>query len=307
MKKFAIRVVVFILPLLISAVLIELWARNNIFKAKSTYIEQHLSDIQVIALGSSQTQSAINPQYLDLKLASLAHSGSTLNLETLLFDKFFPRLPQLEFVIFELAPYNLERWTNEKSLKNHLYWIYYDLNNYGKSPPLRENFLLTANPQVHLNKLINLKFKSPLNEFGFVTQAPFTLADTNKQKEIINQQQVSERQLQALKPDRKKLYRKNAALLDARIQRCLDNKVKVILLSTPLFHSYKQRTYQLGPDKCKRRDAYLKKWAQTEGVYIWNWEDLFPGKKENFVNENHLSPQGAQELTVKMNQKLSDL
>jgi hypothetical protein len=65
--------------------------------------------------------------------------------------------------------------------------------------------------------------------------------------------------------------------------------------------------YQLNPAKCKRRDAYVKKWKDQTGVYIWNWEDLYPTKKENFVNGNHVSTQGAAELTKLMNSKLKEL
>lgn len=307
MKKFLFRFFIFAFPILLSAVLIEIWARNNTYQAKATYLQEHLSEIQLMVLGTSQSQSAIHPALLEVKMASLSHAGSTPNIESLLFDKFFPQLPRLKYVMFELAPYTLETWTSRNSSQNHLFWMYYGINNYQGNPPLKDYFLLTANPKAHIGNLFSFKVKSPFDEFGFITQAPFTLADSNKEKEILIQQVKSEKQLKAHQVDRLKWYKRNTALLDEKIQWCLNNNVKVILFSPPLFKPYKEIAYQLNPAKCKRRDAYVKKWKDQTGVYIWNWEDLYPTKKENFVNGNHVSTQGAAELTKLMNSKLKEL
>jgi len=89
------------------------------------------------------------------------------------------------------------------------------------------------------------------------------------------------------------------------IEYCLERNLKVIVLSPPTFSNYNQ---QRNPNVLRRRDSILTYIEDTyENVYFLNAEKDSDFIVEDFRNENHLNPKGAEKLTKKLNSFLKKI
>lgn len=132
MKRFAIRLLFFVIPALITVSLFEYYLREipNDYSYKNSYLQENAADIKVLILGNSHAYRGVIPEKLNLKAFNAAYVSQTLDLDFLVFDKFKEQLNSLEFVIINISYPSLfsslkiskESWR----LKN--YNLYYNLN-----------------------------------------------------------------------------------------------------------------------------------------------------------------------------------
>lgn len=312
MNKFFKSLLIFFIPILFFFTVVELNLRNNTFKAKAKYIEENREEIEVMVLGSSQNWRAINPAYISSKIAPLAHGGSAINIDFLLFEKYVHLLPKLKVVIFEAGYHNLEtRTKNSKWPKNHLFKIYYGIDNYKGNPPLKDYFLLSANFKEYFKKFITpLKTQKfgKFNQYGFITEYPTSEFhfesveyDSLKVKNIAAKYIKKNRQL---KFDKKEIYNRNTNKFKEIITQCLDNDISVVLLSPPKHYTYNNL---MKDDVLKRRDDFLQIYKNMGNVYFWNFEKSYEYQSELFLNPDHCNPEGAKIFSTTIDSLLSDL
>lgn len=307
MNNFLINISRFLLPFFLPLIILELSVRNNTFKAKANYIHQNKDSIEVMILGSSQNWRAINPKYLSNKIAPLAHGGSAINLDFLLFDKYIELLPNLKVVIFELGYHNLEDYRDSNWSKNHLFYIYYGINNYDAKPFLNENFLLTANFKEYLKRFITPVKNQPFgqfNEYGFITESPISMFERVNYDSLRIENKVKAYLKNRHKNISKKRFLMNTKKLRERVNRCLKNDIVVVFLSPPKHYTYND---EMLPDKLKRRDEFLQSYYSHKNVYIWNFERTYEYQPRMFGDPDHLNPKGAEIFSIKIDSVLSSL
>ncbi len=306
MSKFILRSILFFLPFLL-AFPIEKSVENNSFKIKSDYIEKNKSNIEILLLGSSQNNKAINSEFLDFKIAPLANDGSTINIDFLLFEEYFPKLPNLKIVIFELSYHSLEDLKPNNWNKNHLFLKFYNINNYGKNPPLSEQFLITSNPKEYLKKYFtpNLKLKdNKYNPFGYTLNSPSRFKKYNYNKKLIDKTSMDEYLRYRHQTENIKNYHINTKLLKKAIKICSRNNIKFVFLSPPKYYLYNNH---LNKKRANRRNLFLEETLTIKNLYVWNFEHLYENKTEYFLNEDHLNYKGSKQFTTVINQKLKYL
>lgn len=307
MNSFLKNLFIFSLPFLI-CIPVEISVRNNTFKAKSEHLYKHQDSIELMVLGSSQNWRAINPEFLSQKTAQLAHPSSATNIDYLLFEKFFSQLPNLKCVIFELSYQSLESICTNTWPNNHLLLHYYGINNYGRKPPLTEHFLISANPKEYLKRYFTKQTKQKFgsyNEFGFIYAYPQSrFKEHNFDKEEIKESSMTEYLKGRHQSESIENLNRNRRYLDSAISRCLENNVKVILLSPPKYYLYNEYMNQ---DKLKRRNQFLDTYRKVPNVYIMNYELEYESEVEMFLNEDHLNPLGAELFTKELNYRISQI
>lgn len=305
MKTFLFKAALFFLPFL-AIIPIELSVRNNTYKLKAEYVKTFKDSIEILILGSSQTNKGLNPEDLDFIVAPLANDGSTLNLDYLLFERYFDQLPNLKFVMFELSYHALEDSKPNDWNKNHLFYNYYKINNYGKEPPLSEKFLVTSNPKLYLMRYFTPVSKledSKFNDVGFILNSTSRFHKYDYDSVRISessQQEYMEGRHQKIDLEN---FKNNVNLMDNAIEKCLNQGVKVILLSPPKHYLYNQNMRE---EKLERRDKFFDKYKNRNGVYIWNYERLYENRTEWFLNEDHLNPEGAKIFASDLNKRLKE-
>ncbi|MCA0932390.1 hypothetical protein LCM02_07995 [Lutimonas saemankumensis] len=309
MKKFLFRAISFFFPVALLFVIVELTVRNNTFKAKADYIKKNKENIEVMILGSSHNWRAVNPKYLSFKTAPLAHGGSAINIDLILMEKYLELIPNLKFVILELGYHNLEDYRDRNWNKNHLFHIYYGINNYDKQPPLIDNFLLAVNPRQYIKRFIlpikNQQF-GRYNEYGFITDGP--KSDNMFEGVMYDSLQIKRLANNYLENKHKRVsdqyYLENTMKLKKMVTQCLKNNISVIFLSPPKHYTYND---EMLFDKLGRKDKFLQSYHNYENVYIWNFEETYEYQSEMFLDPDHLNPKGAKIFSIKLDSLLCDL
>lgn len=303
MKKFIIKIILFSLPFLL-AIPVELSVRNNTYKIKADLVKNKRDSIELLILGSSQTNKDLNPKNIDFITAPMANDGSTLNIDYLLFEKYFDQFPNLKYVIFEISYHSLEDIKDESWNKNHLFYNYYGVNNYGKEPLLSEHFLVSSNPKLYLMRYFTPKSKledTKFNEFGFVLNSTSRFEKYNFDAEKIRNTSMNEYLKGRHQRENVGYYNRITALIDDAINQCLERNVKVILLSPPKYHLYNE---YMNKNKLERRNKFFEKYKNNENVLIWNYEREYEHQTYYFLNEDHLNLKGSKIFTNEINSRL---
>lgn len=307
MKKFVIKTIVFFLPLVLLFFLIERSVRNNTFKAKAEYIHENIEGIEAMILGSSQNWRAVNPEFLNINVAPLAHGGSAINIDFLLFEKFVELLPNLKVVIFELGYHNLEDSRDSDWSKNHLLHIYYGINNYDTHPPLKDNFLLTANIKQYTKRFITSEESQEFgryNKYGFITDSPYWLFESLEYDSLRIEKGVEKYLKSRHKKTSKQKYLEHTEKLQKVVEQCLKNNISVVFLSPPKHYTYNKNMVD---GKLLRRDEFVQSYNKHKNVHFWNFEKIYEYQSEMFGNPDHLNARGAKFFSDKIDSLLRDL
>ena len=299
MKKFIFKYLLFMLPILILVTSIEIYNRlDNTFFAKKKYIENNQKSIEVLVLGSSQTWKAINPEYMTIKCAPLAHGGSAFNIDYLLFKKFVDKLPNLKIVMLESSYHTFDEYRDIKWNKNHLFWIYYGINNYGEHIPISEYFLMTANPKAYTKRIWESSTFTELgqyNKYGYITSNHQTLETGHYDSTFLKKRHFNENI---------KNFAENKKLLNEIIEICKERKLEVVLFSPPKYYTYNKN---YNSNKLARRDSLLSNFKKKNNIHIWNYEKSFENDTKVFYNEDHLNYNGAKKITLEIDKKLKKI
>ncbi|GGE32257.1 hypothetical protein [Psychroflexus planctonicus] len=299
MKKFIYQNILFFLPLILIASGVELYNRvNNTFYAKAKYVKKYQKSIEVLILGSSQTWRAINPEYMTIKSAPLAHGGSSLNIDYLLFKNFIENLPNLKVVLLETSYHTLDDYRNVEWSKNHLFWIYYGVNNYGSHIPKSDYFLLTANYKEYFKKTwtssIFPEF-GKFNKYGYITTASETL-ETGHYDSLTLKKRHSFENIQN--------YNKNKDLLNEIIDICEEKKIDIVFFSPPKYYTYNNYN---NINKLARRDSLISFYENRNNIHVWNYEKKWEKDTKIFYNEDHLNTNGSKKITIEIDAKLKKI
>ena len=108
MKKFLRNIGLFILPIVVVGVGLEILAESipNSYTYKREYIEQHGAQIRTLILGSSNAYDGINPSVLSHAF-NLANSSQTLEDDYRLLAKHIDSIDSLQTVIVGLGYHSL--------------------------------------------------------------------------------------------------------------------------------------------------------------------------------------------------------
>ncbi|AWW30811.1 hypothetical protein DN752_12130 [Echinicola strongylocentroti] len=306
MNRFLLNIIAFAIPLGLIFFPMEIYLRDNIYQAKSDYLTAHKDEIEALIMGPSYTWRGIDPLELEIPTASLAHEASAINTNLMLFDKYGPSLPKLNYVLFDLSLGYMENDNDQKWESNHLFNIYYGIKNYPSE--IKNNFLLTANFKFYV-KLFCAYMEDEenierFNESGFV----YKVSTYNN---LFRSFEYDTVQLKASGELFKRLvyqntihddyYQKNERLLKEMVATCKERGIQVIFVSPPKFHLNNEAATE---EIKARREQFLSQFEKDEDVWFWNYEHLLEDNPHYFLDNTHLNPKGAEIFTEIINKRL---
>lgn len=126
MNKFIRKILIFILPIVLFALGLELIVENipNSYSYKSFYVKAHVKDIKTLIIGSSNAYDGISPKELP-SCFNLANSGQALKEDYLLLSKYIDSMDSLETVILALGYHSLRSY--DTPMRKLYYTIYMDI------------------------------------------------------------------------------------------------------------------------------------------------------------------------------------
>jgi len=305
-RRFFYDVSIFLLPILILYTILEINLRKIPFepKVKYEYLLKNHNKIEILALGASQSERSINPEFLDINALNLGNSSQGLFEDFQLLKAFEPKLPNLELVILGL-PFNSvhigQDFTRTEVHQFNL--IFYDVNTFGRNIKPQDYLLFHTNPDLFSKRLINfLRGDSPikLNRHGFDINKFFGSYQAAEFK--IDQIDLKDIYIDNLA--NKKVLLKSKKILKEFLSYCQDKDIEVLLYSPPSHFLYNEL-----------RDKIM---VQERDSLVWNLKDKFPfvkffNEEENeefttkyFYNANHLNPEGAKKATLRLNEFINE-
>ena len=302
MRRFLIKISIFVLPIAVVVLGVELYLSSykSAFQTKAQYIKENEDKIECLVLGSSHNQNAINPEYIkNLNVANLAYSGQDLKLDFLLL-KEFQHLPKLKIVIIELAYHGLENATSPGYDRNTIYLRFYKINNFDRTPRLLDYSIFLSNPGMYTSFLNPFMEKIPVNKYGFVAE----LCDLEKSIHRFKNAQYDTAYLYKTRVNMFTTrhntesidnFNNNTRFFENMIQMCLNHKLKVLVITPPLYKTYyelinankKKRTEQfIARAKSKFPSIVYKDFSTGDGFSVYD-----------FMNYDHLNPVGAEKFS----------
>lgn len=303
MKKFLLKTLLFLIPLFVLAIGIELLIRHipNDYNAKNNYLKAHGQEIEVLILGSSHVYFGVNPDLFTRNCFNLAHIAQTPEFDLKLFQKYQDQLTNVKVLLYPISYFTLfwDLQSSAESWRMKNYTIYYQLDAARSVNDYAE--LLSIKPKLNYQRVIDYytKHKSEIavtpKGWGFNCLAQYSQ----------NLEESAPVAAQRHTLPTHQFYPKNSNEVDQLLQLCKQQDIKVILFFPPASEPYRklvdpkqlQMTYQ-------KIDTFLNKFSNCTFL------DFFADTtfiRQDFLDADHLNDQGAIKLSHKLNQEINKL
>ncbi len=299
----------FFIPVVLAYLALELLVLNipiN-YKLFGKYLETHSQEIEVMGLGSSQVKCGFNPEFCDKTAINLASTSQHHNEDFNILKGTVYRLPKLKYVLLELSYNHLELPHHPDDYwKNTIYLKYYNVNAFERPTWFKDRLVYLSNAHFYSHILMDYYFyktnKTELNEYGF---------DTNNhegafKKLNYDESKIATHKFKIITREDLDIFKKNTAYFFKMLDYAKTEDLKVIVCTLPLYKTYlKERNQNI----VRRRDSVLKIIkSKYKNVVLLNEEtDTLNFTANDFLNENHLNPDGAKKFTDLINRKLDSL
>lgn len=303
-RNFLKRILVFFIPVVLLYIILELLVLQIPFNyvTTSAYFNSEKDEIEIIALGPSQTNSAVNPKFFDKSAISLASTSQHHNLDFKILKQTKDRLSKLEYVVLELSYSHLELPHNSKNFwKNNIYLKYYDVNAFERKTYFKDRLIYLTRPDIYSKHLTNhyiRKKEGPtLNKYGFNEKVNKGLFYSLEYSDSL----IAFKNFKINISPNLKTFNHNTAFLYDMLDYIQKEDLKVIVCTMPLYKTYLDKR---NPDILTRRDSILRLLPNKyNNVKIFEREnDTVNFSTSDYINHNHLNPRGAKKFSKALNE-----
>ena len=298
MRRYLIKTIVFLFPVLVCVVICEAMLRrvDNDYKYKNNWLSKNASSVQVLSLGSSHGYFGIDPTQFELNAFNAAHVSQDIKYDNFIFNKFVNEMDSLKFIILPISYFtpcsNLEKGIEDWRVK--YYMMYYHCPYH----PLNLKFHLEIADGIHpLRVLRAIQGKDDnryCTDLGQGTQYKLASRSDNWKE---SGKVAAERHTG--KGINWEQYQQNMPKLKEILETCKSKGIKVILLTTPTYYTYRENLLDeklnLAFDCCREMQ---KKYDNTVWLNLLD-DDRFVD--DDFYDADHLNEYGAKKLSAILN------
>lgn len=307
MKRFILKSVLFISPLIIFLFYIEFHLKliPNSYSFKRKCLEEQLDSIQVLVLGSSQSYHGINPAYFKLNTFNLSNVSQSLFYDTKLTLKYIDKMPKLKYVIINISYFSLgsaliDGTENWRSYYYSQYWDVnypeiklYDLKKYSQ--------ILLYTPQISFS-YFRKNFEITLTE-GIDRKGYLKNDSTNSYKNI-NDTLGHKRVLFHDNKFNESRYIENRNYLESLLSSLKKRNIIPLIITPPVFSTYSKYADK---NKIKKNNEIINYLCKK---YNCQYLDYFTDNrfvKSDFKDNDHLNFAGAEKFSKILNEKLKGI
>jgi hypothetical protein len=301
MKKFILLLLIFLLPAIIFVGVIEYDCRTNtVFSFKKKYFERNYDKIELMFIGSSHTQNAINPEFIERKSCNMAFGAQPMSIDYYLLDKYIDKMPKLSTVFLEVSHHRFYVDLNPNDWNGHIYSNLYDIYyNVEKYSIKNYSFLASENKfftSAFFKKINPTGYKYKLNEFGFIVN------DSNDRFSKLKYDTIKINNSFVLDFRFNSKYKKlNEEFLNRTVQLLQRKNIKVVLFSPPLYKTF----YNAIPVDVKAHfDSTINSVKNRYLIDYLNYIEDQNFGVHDYKNDNHLNSDGAKKLCININNAL---
>ena len=310
MKKFLRKTTLFILPIILIIIMMEILLRHipNDYTYKNCCLTKYANHIETLIFGSSHSYYGINPAYFNHSAFNAAYVSQSLRFDYEIFKKQIDSLPNLKNIILTVSYFTLygnlsiggESWR----IKN--YDIYCGINPYKRTIEYRSEAFgqkLKVNLLRIYSYYIEHNSEITASELGWGMRHS---SRSNRPKDLEKSARTAvlrHTEKDADSEKAKQTFGKNTSILQSLVSDCDKRGINVILLTTPAFKSYREKLNleQLNATvsiACKIASGY-------DNCRYVNLLDDSTFVESDFYDADHLSEQGAKKLSVLVNEFLN--
>jgi len=294
MRKFIVRVLLFVLPVIVLIITGELLLRRlpNDYRNKRNYLDKYASDISILILGSSHALNGINPDYFSEKAFNAAYISQTIDLDAEIIKKYDMQWQKLKYIVLSLSYFTLEEQI-EKSIeawriKNYvLYW------------KTRKSCKITDHSEILGNKLRYNLYR--IGKYYFFGENPVICDENGWKKKYENKSTATGKERAKLHTiDDPISFKENTATVESIIQYATSKNLKIILLTFPASQSYIENLDFFQINKViDFATAMTEKYANTFHYNFLTDSTFLAG---DFFDADHLNEKGSAKLSIKLNE-----
>ena len=292
MKRFLRHIVLFALPVVIVAVVMEFVAEAipNSYTYKCDYMEQQGGQIQTLILGSSNAYDGLNPSALP-NAFNLANSSQTLEDDYRLLAKYIDSMDSLQTVIVGLGYHSLG--TTKEEHRRTYYTIYMDL--YPRWPISKYSFEV-CNPEMLVKKIIKYAVSRDVTRCDSLGQrVGHTKEAAETGAEWWNKDVLSLVVNDRLDIGHSRLeIEENTRYLHAIVDLCNTHNVQPVIVQMPVMREYKQKLP-------KEQVALMENVLQSmDSCAICIDASEWPIPADGWYNATHLTKEASIEFSKKL-------
>jgi hypothetical protein len=302
MKKFLLSFLLFIFPFLLLLGAIEWYVLfyPSTFNRKANYLKKNISQIQTLILGSSHNQNALNPAFFHSPTINLANAGQDVQIDSALFFNYISQLKSLKQVILEIDYHTMEEKNDSLYFRIPWYCRFYNIELY-KVSLLNKFSVYSSSPsffnKVLLDEINPKKIRYRLNNYGFILNDFPGVMEALKYDSLELAKTAPARLKDKHTNQSAEIFNNNRLKIDAIIQYCLLHKIKVILISTPMYVTYIQNEIS---EKNRRRKNYIDSLIKLPPIQYYDFENNKNFTVYDFKNDDHLNSNGANKFSKLM-------
>lgn len=305
MQQFLRKVVLYLIPLVIVAVVFEISLRqlDNPYKFKKAYLDKHAQELETLVLGSSHAYYDINPKYIDQIAFNAGAVSQSLDLDLAILKRYEHKFNDLKHIVLPVSYFTFYGELSKSPEKWRMkdYVLYLDLN---VPSSLRDHFeILNVKPKNNLKKLI--RYYSGENVIHYSKTGwgnnykgigLYTLEKTGEEAALRH----SEQNLNS--EDSESKFKNGVAQLRSIVEWANKRNVKVLLFMPPAYHSY---TSHLNGQQLEQVTAQLNsisnEFSNCEYINLLNNKNFIA---EDYYDADHLNHKGAKKITLLINSLL---
>lgn len=303
MKRFILKTLIFISPLLFLAGTMEVLLRQipNDYKLKNNYLDTHASEINTLILGSSHVFYGLNPVYFSDNTFNASHISQSLNYDYEIVKKFEKKFENLSTIILPISYFTLfgklEMGVEPWRVKN--YNIYYDINT---SKSLKDHTEILGN-KINVNiqriKAYYISGKSNISCTPLGWGLDYT-SSKSKDLLITGKTAVARHTKDDINSEKwTTVFKENKAILRSIIAWAKAKNIQVLLFTPPAFETYRNN---LNKEQLNRTIYTINQLVKESDncTYINLLRDSnFVAK--DFYDADHLNDIGAKKLSLMIN------
>lgn len=308
MKRFLIKIIIFILPILVLAFSLEIALRNipNDYQYKNAYLDKHSNEIETLILGSSHTFYGLNPEEFTSQTFNASYISQSIDIDYAILQKYQDDFQNLQSVILPISYFslfeNLENTDEFWRLKN--YTLYFGLDSAKTWTNYSEIFTnsLKTNAKRIYSYYIKDKSEITCNRLGWGTayrsENAQNLIETGKSAakrhtvENLDSEEVQE------------ILKQNIATLQAIISWCEQNNVKIYLITPPAYTSYRENLHD--QQLAITLNMTTKICSENSNCQYFRLLDDEIFSADDFYDGDHLSEIGAKKLSKIIHRQIQE-
>jgi len=308
MKQFLKKILLFVFPLFLLVLGMNLYLRNmnSLYKEKKSGLITHADEIKILILGNSHAARGVDPNYFTEYAFNIAHAGQSIYFDKELTFQNLKVLKKLKYVFISLDYHSLY-FSSQKGDRN--IWSYY--GNGIKHPSedyIKADispFLFGYYPRVSFSflrkdLLAKWKYRNHAKYLNFNTEIGVIKTDTltkgfisfsSTENNLFNKNYYLDRMNGHNKSINHSIEKEMVLNeLDELITKLQSKGITPIFFSTPTFKDFNKI---LDPDIITHNNLITKKLCIKYNMEFWDYATNNNFIKDEFFNPDHLNKKGA--------------